>query len=230
MSAIPKVAHFIWLQGVENLPERFERFHQDFVALHPDWAVEWWDEERIRDEHLPLMDHFDNATNIVPADGVRQLQSDIARYGVLHRHGGAYFDVDMAWLRSITPIIEHVPHDLITSYELEHETPSKRFVATGFIAATAGHPALAEMLEEIDRRIPTMAKRAGANRISGPHPWTPIATREAVILSQEAFHPLRFNETLDDAEATTAHFPRSYGVHAWFHQETLRKQREGVMA
>lgn len=94
---IPKLAHWIWLQG--DPPDWAAENITTFRHCHPSWDVRLWQE---------LPDEF-------PAD-LRDLidrlpwyssRSDIFRYWLLAEYGGVYCDTDIVTLRSFEPLLNH---------------------------------------------------------------------------------------------------------------------------
>lgn len=220
------VANFIWLQGEDQLPVEFAHYLDDFTSLHPDWTVELWDDERIRDAHFPLMTYYNRAPRIVPTHAIHQFRADIARYGILERHAGAYFDVDYAWLRPITPHLTDTPDDtLVTCWETQY-----RSVANGFIyTPTSNHPALEEMIERIPDDIAKYGhRRLGASAVAGVKRWTELImdrhqhVGDVDILDQNVMHPVGWRTPLEYGEATLERFPDSSAAHVWAHQRRLK--------
>lgn len=81
---IPKVAHFYWY-GEEEMPALRRESVQSFSALNPEWKVN-------------VHHSGDN-----PQATLREriVRSDAARYGILSRDGGVYFDTDIVFVRPI---------------------------------------------------------------------------------------------------------------------------------
>lgn len=206
---IPRVAHMIWLGG--QLPAHLAELVATFTAHHPDWELRWWHEDDIDALDLANRDTYDWAPDLVPGDSVHQMRSDIARYEILHRHGGMYIDCDYRWQ---APIEDHLSgRDLVSCWETQD-----RHVANGMIASVSGHPALAEAIAEIPARVARRHPSWRANRITGPHLWTPIAQRHAHILHQRLLHPVPW----DRPELAEEDHLDAVAVHVWNHQRTLR--------
>jgi mannosyltransferase OCH1-like enzyme len=199
----------IWLGG--PLPSRLAGLVATFRQHHPDWELRWWHESDIDALGLTNRDVYDAAEDIVPADSVHQLRSDIARYEILYRHGGMYVDCDYRWQR---PIDSHLRgHRLVCGWETQGT-----WVANGVIASVPRHAALGEAIADIPNRVATRNPVWRANRLTGPHMWTPIARRHAYILPQRLLCPVPWDhpERADDAH------PGAVAVHTWNHQRTLR--------
>ena len=95
---IPKVIHYCWF-GRNPLPESAVKCINSWKKYFPDYEIKEWNE-----------DNFD--VNIIPytkeAYSVKKYAfvSDYARFWVLYRYGGLYFDTDVEVIKSMDDIIE----------------------------------------------------------------------------------------------------------------------------
>lgn len=208
---IPRVCHMIWIG--DQLPPYLAELAATFTAHHPGWQVRWWHEDEIDAlEMAPeIRDLYDQAPGIVTADSVLQFRSDLARYLILRQHGGLYADVDYRWQQPIDPHLDG--HTLVCGWETQ-----ERWAANGIIAAVPDHPAMGEVLADIPRRVATRHPSWRSNRLTGPHPWTPVARRHAHILDQALLHPVPWNRP----EEAAGDHPGAVAVHAWNHQREIR--------
>lgn len=207
---IPKVAHMIWVGP--PIPPHLVEMAETFSVHHPDWRLRWWTEPEIEVFGLRNGDHYANAEMLVPADSVPQLRSDLARYEILYRLGGMYLDCDYRWQASIEPHLGE--HELVTAWEVDGH-----FVANGIIAAVPGHAALAEVIGAARKRIRLNRPSWRANRLTGPHVWTPVARKHAHILPSALVNPAPHNHP---EWAVERPYPDAVAVHHWHHQRTLR--------
>ena len=94
---IPKIIHYCWFGG-NPLPELAERCIASWRKFLPDYEIREWNE-----------DNFD--VNIIPytAEAYKQKKyafvSDYARFWILYRYGGIYFDTDVEVIRPMDDII-----------------------------------------------------------------------------------------------------------------------------
>lgn len=94
---IPKVIHYCWF-GRNPLPELAQKCIASWKKYLPDCEIKEWNE-----------DNFD--VNIIPytAEAYAQKKyafvSDYARFWILYRYGGIYFDTDVEVIRPIDDII-----------------------------------------------------------------------------------------------------------------------------
>ena len=114
---IPKTIHYCWF-GRGELPPLAKRCIASWRQFFPDYEIKEWNE-----------DNFD--VNIIPytADaykaGKYAFVSDYARFWVLYRFGGVYFDTDVEVIRSMDDVLEKGPF-----MGLERLSP-RPFVAPG---------------------------------------------------------------------------------------------------
>lgn len=97
MNMIPKIIHYCWF-GRNPLPELAQKCIASWKKYLPDYEIKEWNE-----------DNFD--VNIIPytAEAYAQKKyafvSDYARFWILHKYGGIYFDTDVEVIRPIDDII-----------------------------------------------------------------------------------------------------------------------------
>ena len=94
---IPKIIHYCWF-GCNPLPELAQKCIASWKKYLPDYEIKEWNE-----------DNFD--VNIIPytaeayAAKKYAFVSDYARFWVLYKYGGIYFDTDVEVIRPIDDII-----------------------------------------------------------------------------------------------------------------------------
>lgn len=95
---IPKIIHYCWF-GRGPLPELAQKCIASWKKYLPNYEIKEWNE-----------DNFD--VNIIPytAEAYKAKKyafvSDYARFWILYRYGGIYFDTDVEVIRPIDDIIE----------------------------------------------------------------------------------------------------------------------------
>jgi hypothetical protein len=189
---IPRVLHRIWL-GPDPMPEAEVGFGESWARHHPDWEHRLW-----RDDDLPELG--------VPAEVVARAESavelaDVARFQIIARHGGVYVDTDFECLRPLDPLLKGV--DAFAAFQRPGE------VATGFLGATAGHPAFrraAQLVTETFGQAPLPAS-------TGPPFFTYLLWDfpEVTLFPPKLFYPYLWSEP----ERRNEHFPDAYAVHHW---------------
>lgn len=229
MRAIPHVAHRVWLQGRENLPPHLAELCDTFDVIHPGWQKEWWDADRI-DAELDLRqgkELYDRAADLVPPDSVMQLRADIARYAILHAHGGVTIDVDYHWLQAIDPLLKG--KGFVASHEVDGG-----WICNGFMASVPRHTLLTQILaglpaqaESLQAIAATTGQHFKANYFTGPKYITDLLKAnlhrpEVSIRPSVEFQPVPWNKPLAAERASARRFPQSYAVHRWSHQMGLK--------
>lgn len=209
---IPKVAHVIWLGN--PMRQHLRKLVKGFEDLHPDWEIRWWSESEIDAFHLTNQYVYDHASDYVPDDSVYQFRSDVARYEIVYRQGGVYFDPDFRWQRSLD---EYLDTDFVIPWEIDG-----KFVANGLIGSVPGHPVLLDMIVELRDRIQKRPRKdLRANRITGTHVLTPLVRKYGIDpLPQHLFCPAPWNRP--DLTDNPALFPDAVAVHIWNHQREIR--------
>lgn len=122
---IPKVIHYCWF-GRNPLPEQAQKCIASWRKYLPDYEIKEWNE-----------DNFD--VNIIPytaeAYKLRKYAfvSDYARFWILYKNGGLYFDTDVEVIKNMDHIIAHGPFMGFEqpSEEIKRATQMKCSVAPG---------------------------------------------------------------------------------------------------
>lgn len=98
---IPKIIHYCWF-GRNPLPKSAEKCIASWKKYLPDYEIKEWNE-----------DNFN--VNIIPytADAYKARKyafvSDYARFWVLFKYGGVYFDTDVEVIRPMKDVLEQGP-------------------------------------------------------------------------------------------------------------------------
>ena len=125
---IPKVIHYCWF-GRKPLPKSALKCINSWRKFFPDYEIKEWNE-----------DNFD--VNIIPytAEAYKAKKyafvSDYARFWILYRYGGLYFDTDVEVIKSMDDIIER---GAFMGIEVEPQNNTMPIVAPGLgLGATSG--------------------------------------------------------------------------------------------
>ena len=138
---IPKKIHQIWIG--KPAPESVRKMMEMWKQEYREYEYRLWSERELKEEGLTNSMLFERAKN--PAT-----KSDIARYELLHRYGGYYFDVD------VEPIKDMAELGRGTSLLLCcHPCPQDgRFeLGNAVIGATADHPILGQVINRVRRLV-----------------------------------------------------------------------------
>lgn len=135
---IPKVIHYCWF-GRKPLTPLAQRCIASWRVFLPEYEIREWNE-----------DNFD--VNIFPytadayAAGKFAFVSDFARFWVLYKYGGVYFDTDVELILSLDDVLARGPF-----MGLEIENKERLAVAPGLgLAAEPGMPLYKEILSRYE--------------------------------------------------------------------------------
>lgn len=166
---IPKIIHYCWFGGTPLPPLALEciaswrKYLPDYevwmwIEAHPQVSDEWLQVRNKITQHADKICEFD--VNIIPytAEAYKQKKyafvSDYARFWIMYKYGGIYFDTDVEVIRPMNDIIEK---ENFMGFEMDPDgenTPGK--YAPGFCFDVAlglgyglekGHPFMKHMME-----------------------------------------------------------------------------------
>lgn len=138
MTEIPKVIHYCWF-GHGAMPSVAHECIKSWKQFLPDHEIRLWDES-----NFPV----DFCTYTAEAYQARKFAfvSDVARFWILHRYGGIYFDTDVKVLAPMDHILRQGPF-MGTETNGNENGYSWARVAPGLgMAATPGMPLLHTLL------------------------------------------------------------------------------------
>lgn len=139
-SEIPKVIHYCWFGG-KKLPALARKCIDSWKKYFPDYEIKQWNES-----------NFD--VNIIPycAEAYKAKKyafvSDYARFLVLYRYGGLYFDTDVEVIKSMKDIVGEGAFMGCENEFCPTETECSLGVAPGLgLGATAGMELYKDILD-----------------------------------------------------------------------------------
>lgn len=192
------------------MPPHLAAYVATWTRIHPGWEHRIWTDSEL--DWLRNQELYDFAEAITRSHG--QFRADVARYEILHRHGGVYVDCDFEALAPIEELLLGV--DCFAAWETDDV-----WVGNAILGSVPGHPFLAELIE----RLPGNVKRNKGKRptnLSGPQYLTPIAKRHDLeIFPAAQFYPYSF----DALERGDEHFPDAYAAHHWNNKRTQAADR-----
>eukprot|EP01062_Namystynia_karyoxenos_P033042 TRINITY_DN24316_c0_g1_i1.p1 TRINITY_DN24316_c0_g1~~TRINITY_DN24316_c0_g1_i1.p1 ORF type:complete len:794 (+),score=195.28 TRINITY_DN24316_c0_g1_i1:65-2383(+) len=101
MLTVPLVMHQTWASR-DSLPKHLLQYTTAWLRKNPDWRYEFWDDKRLAGI---MAKYFPSYVGVF--DAMRPIhQADVGRAAVLYVHGGAYADLDMEPLKSLTPLTQ----------------------------------------------------------------------------------------------------------------------------
>jgi len=127
---MPHVIHYCWFGGAP-LPPKAERCLASWSRHFPDWEIRRWDESNYDVRTIPYT---------AQAYTMRKYAfvSDYARFDIIYRYGGVYFDTDVEVIR---PFDDILCRGAFMGMEGKLVNPGLG------IGAESGHPLYAEILQ-----------------------------------------------------------------------------------
>ena len=99
---IPKIIHYCWF-GRNPLPESAIKCINSWKKFFPDYEIKEWNEDNFDVNMIPYTKEAYEAKKYA-------FVSDYARFWVLEKFGGVYFDTDVEVVKDMTTIIETGPY------------------------------------------------------------------------------------------------------------------------
>lgn len=138
---IPKVIHYCWFGG-NPLPKSAQKCIASWKKYLPDYEIKEWNES-----------NFD--VNIIPytAEAYKAKKfafvSDYARFWILYKYGGLYFDTDVEVIKNMDDIIAKGPFMGCENEAKADATPAQLSVAPGLgLGVNPGLDLYGEILED----------------------------------------------------------------------------------
>ena len=99
---IPKVIHYCWF-GRGELPALAVKCIESWKKFMPDYEIKEWNEDNFDVNNIPYTADAYKAEKYA-------FVSDYARFWVLYKYGGVYFDTDVEVIRSMEDVIGRGPY------------------------------------------------------------------------------------------------------------------------
>ena len=130
---IPKIIHYCWF-GRNPLPELAQKCIASWKKFFPDYEIKEWNETNYDVRKIPYIAQAYDAKKYA-------FVSDYARFDILYKYGGVYFDTDVEVIKDLQPIIERGAF-------IGVEKGQRPLLAAGLgIASPAASPIYREILE-----------------------------------------------------------------------------------
>lgn len=134
---IPKIIHYCWF-GRNLLPTMALKCIESWKKFLPDYEIIEWNEDNFDVNMIPYIKEAYEAKKYA-------FVSDFARFWILYRYGGLYFDTDV---EVIKPMDEIISQGAFMGCEQDYDSPNGITVAPGLgLAADIGMPIYKEMEE-----------------------------------------------------------------------------------
>ena len=95
---IPKIIHYCWF-GCNPLPELALRCIESWKKFLPDCEIKEWNEDNYDVHKIPYISEAYDSKKYA-------FVSDYARFDILYKHGGIYFDTDVEVIKDLSQIIQ----------------------------------------------------------------------------------------------------------------------------
>jgi len=95
---IPKIIHYCWF-GENSLPEDARKCIASWKKYLPDYEIKEWNEDNFDVNMIPYISEAYRVKKYA-------FVSDYARFWILYKYGGLYFDTDVEVIKPINDIIE----------------------------------------------------------------------------------------------------------------------------
>jgi mannosyltransferase OCH1-like enzyme len=178
--------------------------------VHPSWVHRLWGTDDL--QWLANQELFDFAEAVTRHHG--QFRADVARYEILHAHGGVYVDCDFEARQPIDDLLMGV--DAFAAWETDDV-----WVNNAILGCTPGHPLMADLIAGLPANV---KKHRGKrpNVMSGPQYLTPVVKNypDVNVFPSQAFYPFRW----DELDRRGDEHPDAYAVHHWERKSALARR------
>lgn len=155
MHLIPRVTHQVWMQGWDQLPQKFTQNVEKLRLLNINWEHKTWDEAQLRaacEEYgVECLARFDSYEHLMQ-------KVDFGRYVILYLYGGVTVDCDMEARKSLdevpdidtAPLITCKANDSIFETSLvtfAHIRNDEWFINSAFICCEPGNKDMKKLIE-----------------------------------------------------------------------------------
>ncbi len=209
---IPRILHRIWI-GDAPIPDAYEAFWAEWVAMHPSWSHMTHDGSRIKNRAL-----FAKLTTL-------SAKSDLLRYEILSEHGGVYVDTDFQPLRPLDPLLD-MGLQAFAGWE-DHQR-----VCTALLGAEQGHAAVEALVKGLPRHA-QINRNKTPDIQTGPV-WLTNTWRgrhDVTLFPPALFYPVSYWEK--DSLPRETYPDTAFAVHHWagsWMPEDLKRRDNAAMA
>lgn len=135
---IPKIIHYCWF-GRNPLPESAHKCIASWRKFLPDYEIKEWNEDNFDVNIIPYTQQAYEAKKYA-------FVSDYARFWILYKYGGLYFDTDVEVIKPMYDIIERGPFMGVEVSPKGNELPK---VAPGLgLGVTPNHELYKDLLSK----------------------------------------------------------------------------------
>lgn len=162
---IPHIIHQTWKDA--HVPPQFQPFVDGWKAMHPTWEYRLWTDadnlELITSKYPHLLSMYNAFDN-----GVKR--ADVARYCILHTHGGVYVDLDFECVKPLDGLVDGGGKQFVIGTEPTFHAKRIRkypfWLCNAFMASVSHHVILDYILEFITHHVKDHTQNAVC--VTGP--------------------------------------------------------------
>lgn len=211
---IPHIIHQIWIQGENNIPDKFKENVLKIKKMHLQWHYILWDD-------IAIINLLRNNKKLIDTyyklDYLHQ-KVDFARYVILYLYGGIYIDMDAYTVKPLDSLFEKFKeYDLIVSkldlnsVENYVSCNHNECLNNGVIISKKNSKCMFNIIKHIMNNLKCeykLTKSICINDTTGPKMFTTIInkfkhTEKVLILDYEWLEPCKSNSNIcNDTENT----------------------------
>lgn len=190
--AIPKVIHQTWKSA--ELEQPFKSFQASWRLHHPEWEYRFWTDQ---DLDVLVQTHAPGLLQLYRDYPDPICRIDLARYLILHVHGGLYCDIDFECFQNVERLLDEAafviglePDSHASGNPKFSERGLSRVLSPAWMASTPGHPFMRQALDA----LPGTATQVDVLDRTGPFFLTRVfqefTAQESIrLVSADLLHP-----------------------------------------
>lgn len=222
VNKIPKILHQFWHGG--PLPEKYKALTDKWKAMHPDWTVLLWDEQKVAEFGLANKWMYENMKN-------PSAKSDVVRYEVVYSYGGVYVDTDFLPCKNLDKLLYlDLFCGIVGSYDGTLKN-GETALAPSIFGASQGNGILEKIIIKIGQQKTVPRTIPEIMTITGPEMFSREVLAElpnrplTVAFPPPYFYPFPGqsrenirNMTLEDTQKYVERYiyEETYAMHLWY--------------
>jgi mannosyltransferase OCH1-like enzyme len=216
--------HRVWLGG--EMPERYQRYGEQWADLNPDWVLHDWTEEQIFDRkwyNQMVLNNLRKKSQLPGADMVAYYThvADVVDYELCYDFGGWYFNTDLKPLKPLSVLNQDMHKPAFAMEDDVHAVNMAMYSPPG-----------SQLFEAIIRRLPGRyfgMPGAFMNATTGVQLIMDVLKDgwEVELYHRDVWNPIHWSQfdygTTPDIDREYP--PETVAVHEWLHRTNQRGQR-----
>ena len=142
-------AHFIWFQGINNVPKKYKVSINRFKAYNPSFQIRFWSETEL----LELLNETKESIFLYCITKCTHFiqKVDIYKWLILYKFGGLYLDMDISVEKPLDVFILNIfkQNDLVLNYMQVWSYMPFKVVNNGIIWSKPNNTMIIQLLETI---------------------------------------------------------------------------------